>query len=83
MTIEEKYFNEMLNAGIIDKDMALKFYKEKCEALQAELDKLKATEKKCACKHQEEKDTTNIKDEDDEVSPEDLAALLGMVKGLL
>lgn len=79
MTVEEKYFNEMLKAGIIDKELALKFYKEKCEALQTELDELKATKSECACKHQEVK----TKDEDNEVSPEDLATLLGMVKGLL
>lgn len=80
MTVEEKYFNEMLKAGIIDKELALKFYKEKCEALQAELDELKATKSECACKHQGVK-TKN--EDDEEVSPEDLATLLGMVKGLL
>lgn len=75
MTVEAKYFNELLKTGAINKDVALKFYKEKCEELQKELDALKAQKQQCSCKKEEPVSH--------EVSDEEFQNLLNVVKGLL
>lgn len=47
MTIEEKYFKELIASGAIKLEMAISYYKEKCEELQAELDKYKKPQRSC------------------------------------
>ena len=56
MTIEEKYFKELIASGVIKPEMAISYYKEKCEELQAELDKYKKHQ--CTCKKESSQPTS-------------------------
>lgn len=57
MTIEEKYFKELIASGAIKPEMAISYYKEKCEELQAELDKYKKHQ--CSCKQESSQPTVD------------------------
>lgn len=55
MTIEEKYFKELIASGVLKPETVMNYYKEKCEELQAELDKYKSHQ--CSCKQESSQQT--------------------------